>query len=164
MVTVFAIAGGPPGFSTDVVARGEPVGVAVMKVGSVASTAVRVTTTPVAFAGTPPTPVTCTVIVEFGPTGVAVGTPMGMRVSRIRAGSVVTMVDGAEGPAVSAVWTPKAAVARPATARNRRDVRRTFMTGPLSGQDGVCMCVVARSARHGDNRGAIGASPSPDGA
>ena len=66
---VLAIAFETPGLRTDVVARGVPVGVAVMNVSAVPSVAVSVTITPVALTGTPPTPATWTVIDESGPTG-----------------------------------------------------------------------------------------------
>src|ERR687897_1818865 len=100
MVIVLAIAFETPGLRTEVVARGVPVGVAVMNVSAVPSVAVSVTITPVASSGTPPTPATWTVIEESGPTGAAAGAPIGSRVSRMRAGSTVTIVDGADAGAV----------------------------------------------------------------
>src|SRR5688572_1098921 len=100
MVIVLAIAFDTPGLRTDVAARGVPVGVAVMKVSAVPSVAVSVRITPVALSGTPPIPATWMVIDESGPTGAAAGTPIGSRVSRIRAGSMVMIVDGTEGAAV----------------------------------------------------------------
>src|SRR5262245_18721297 len=102
-VIVFAIALPTPGLRTEVVARGVPVGVAVMNVSAVRPAAVSVRITPVALTGTPPTPATWTVIDDSGPTGAAAGTPIGSRVSRMRAGSTVTIVDGTDAGAVEAL-------------------------------------------------------------
>jgi hypothetical protein len=119
------------GFNTEVVARGVPVGVAVTNVLVVALTAVSVSTTPVAVVGTPPTPPTCTVIEESGPTGATDGTPIGSRVSRIRAGSTVITDDGDDGAAVDAVWTPMTTVASAARVAIRAARRRTPVAGML---------------------------------
>ena len=131
MVIVLAMAAASPGFSTEVADRVVPVGVAVMKVGRLALTAVRVRMTPVAFNGTPPAPVTCRVIDELAGTLAIVGTPRGSRVSRMRAGSIVTTVEGADGAAVSAVCTPNAVATSPATTATWSVLRRRLMRRPF---------------------------------
>src|SRR5262247_4484860 len=65
--------------------------------------------------GTPPRPVTCSDTVPNAGTAVVVGTPLALRVSRIRDGGRVTKAPGTGGSQSNRIWIPSAAGGIPKT-------------------------------------------------